>query len=434
MRILILGSGGREHALAWALARSPGGPELFAMPGNPGLAACGRCIAGNASDPQAVAERVEQLGIDLVVVGPEAPLVAGVVDHLRDRGVRVFGPRAAAAAIEGSKVFAKELMRRHGIPTADFRVFDDAEQALASVSDWSYPHVIKADGLAAGKGALIVDDAAAARRAIEEIMVARRFGEAGARIVCEAFLRGEEMSVFAIAAGEAYRLLPPSQDYKRVGEGDTGPNTGGMGAYAPVSGWTPELETHVRRAIIEPTLAALAAEGRPYTGLLYAGLMVADGAAQVVEFNCRFGDPETQAVLPLLAGDLCTTLWEASRPEEESVALPPLGHDGRTAVCVVVASAGYPGTVETGRRIRGGDAVARKDACLLFQAGTRQEAGELRTAGGRVLNVVGLGPDLPQALAEAYAGVERVGFEGAFYRRDIGWRGLAALARQSDGR
>jgi phosphoribosylamine---glycine ligase len=427
MKVLIVGAGGREHALGWALKRSPRRPQIFAMPGNPGLARLGICRGGNASDAVAVGAAVDEFGIDLVVVGPEAPLVAGLADALRARGIRVFGPSAAAAALEGSKVFAKELMASRGIPTAAFRVVEDPGEAHAYAAAMSYPHVIKADGLAAGKGALIVQDRAEARRAIESIMVARCFGAAGARIVFEEYLEGEEMSVFAIAAGEHYQLLPAAQDYKRALDGDAGLNTGGMGAYAPVIPWNAQLEARVRAEVIEPTLAALVALRRPYTGLLYAGLMVRDGAPKVIEYNCRFGDPETQALVPILSGDLLEALWAASDPDAGVIGLPPLGHDGRFGACVVVAAAGYPGTVRSGDVIKGLAPAGEREDEIVFEAGTALRGEELVTAGGRVLDAVGVAADLPGALERAYAAAARVSFDGAHHRRDIAWRGLDAL-------
>jgi phosphoribosylamine--glycine ligase len=428
MRVLIIGSGGREHALGWAIKRSPLAPELFALPGSHGLAGLGSCHAGRADDTHAVLRAVQELRIDLVVVGPEAPLVAGLADALRARDVRVFGPSARGAELEGSKVFAKGLMARHKIPTAAFQVIEDPAAAREYANGIRYPHVLKADGLAAGKGALIVRDREQARQVIESMMVARCFGEAGARVVFEEYLEGEERSVFAIAAGEHYRLLPPTQDYKRALDGDEGLNTGGMGAYAPVLTWTPALEMRVRREVIEPTLAALASEGRAYTGLLYAGLIIRDGDPKVIEFNCRFGDPETQALVPILRGDLLEALWAASDPQAATRGLPSLMHDGRFAACVVIAAGGYPGQVRKGDPIRGIDAASRVPDTLIFQAGTaRREDGEIVTAGGRVLNVVGVGDDLPTALARAYGGAAETHFDGAFFRRDIAWRGLAAL-------
>lgn len=429
MNVLLIGSGGREHALAWAMARSTLRPRLFALPGNPGIGELAERLTGDPLDIALVLRAVREHAVDLVVVGPEAPLVAGLTDALVAAGVRVFGPSAAAARLEGSKVFAKDLMQRHGIPTAAYRVVEDPETALAWTERIAYPHVIKADGLAAGKGALIVRDGDEARAAIRQIMVDRAFGAAGARVVFEEFLEGEEASVFAIAAGEHYRLLPAAQDYKRARDGDQGLNTGGMGSYAPFVRWSAALERHVRRDVIEPTLAALAREGHAYTGLLYVGLMIRGEAARVVEFNCRFGDPETQAVVPILRGDLLEALWAATDPQVATRGLPEITHDGRSAACVVAAAAGYPGAVRKGDAITGLEDATRAGEVLVFQAGTDWREGRLVTAGGRVLGVVGTGADLPAALDRAYEAIPRIRFAGAFWRSDIAWR-----ARQAPGR
>ncbi len=426
MNLLIIGSGGREHALAWAASRSALRPRIYALPGNPGIAELGTLLPGDAADHDLVTAAVAEHAIDLVLVGPEAPLVAGLADHLSERGVRVFGPRRAAAALEGSKVFCKELMQRAGVPTAAFRVAEDSKTALAWAAEMPLPHVVKADGLAGGKGALIVHDRDEARAAVEALMVEERFGAAGRRVVFEEFLDGEEMSVFALVSGEEYALLPASQDYKRAADGDRGLNTGGMGAYAPVVGWTPTLEAQVRRRVIEPTLAALTSAGTPYMGLLYCGLMVQAEKPAVVEFNCRFGAPETQAVVPLLAGDLLEAIWAATDPAGSRGALTGIEPDGRAAVCVVIASQGYPGPVRKGLPIAE-RAVVSSDEALIFQAGTRREGQRLVTAGGRVLSVVGLGRDLPQARAHAYEAIPKEPFDGASWRHDIAWRGMAAL-------
>jgi phosphoribosylamine---glycine ligase len=426
MKVLIIGSGGREHALAWALARSPQRPEVLGLPGNPGFAEVGTCLPADLAEPDRVLDLVRDQAVELVVIGPEAPLVAGLADALRAAGVRAFGPGAAAAALEGSKVFAKDLMQRHAIPTAAYQVVASAQEARALIERISYPHVFKADGLAAGKGALIIENPRQAAEAVEALMVRRAFGAAGDRVIFEEFLQGEEMSVFAIASGEQYVLMPPSQDYKRARDRDEGGNTGGMGAYAPVVCWNPALEEAVRRTVIEPTLHAMAAEGSPYSGLLYAGLMVTDNQPRVVEFNCRFGDPETQVVLPVTDGDLLDLLWRASDPQRKE-ALPPCGPDGRSAVCVVIASEGYPGPARTGVPITGIDAARDLDDVLLFHAGTRREEGSLINSGGRVLNVVGLGETLPRARRRAYEAVGRIRFDGAFHRGDIAWRGLEAI-------
>jgi phosphoribosylamine--glycine ligase len=428
MKVLITGSGGREHALAWALAKAPGKARVFGMPGNPGIAELGTTLAGDPGDPRQVLDAVREKGIDLVVIGPEAPLVGGVADALLAAGVRVFGPTAQAAAIEGSKVFAKELMRTYEIPTASFAIVDDPATARDMLGRISYPHVLKADGLAAGKGALIVENREQGEAAVEALMVAKQFGDAGSQVVFEEYMEGEEMSVFAVACGERYQLLPSSQDYKRALDGDRGLNTGGMGAYAPVVTWSAALEARVRAEIIEPTLHAMAREGRPYAGLLYAGLMITDGRPRVVEFNCRFGDPESQIVLPILTGDLLELLWEAADPAGGQRALPQsCGHDGRTAVCVVLASGGYPGKVETGHAITGIEKARALPGALVFHAGTARDGEALVTKGGRVLNVIGMDAGLPEARQRAYDAAAVIEFEGAFCRRDIAWRGMAAL-------
>jgi len=432
MNLLVVGSGGREHALAWASARSALRPRIFALPGNPGTAELGAVLAGDPRDGDTVLAAVRDHAIDLVLVGPETPLVAGLADRLLAAEVAVFGPGAAAARIEGSKIFAKELMTRAGVATAEFRVAADPASAFTTAGEMPLPHVIKADGLAAGKGAIVVRDRAEARAAVEEIMVARRFGAAGDRVLFEEFLDGEEMSVFALAAGERYVLLPPAQDYKRAFDGDRGPNTGGMGSYAPVAGWSERLEARVRAGIVEPTLAALAREGTPYTGLLYCGLMVRDGVARVIEFNCRFGDPETQAVVPVLEGDLLEAIAAAAGGRGSGEPLPPLASSSETAVCVVLASAGYPGAVTAGQPIEGIEMARARPGVVVFHAGTRVEHGRLVTAGGRVLNVVGMGADLAQACERAYAGAAEIRFPGAFLRRDIAWRGMAAARGSRD--
>lgn len=426
MNVLLIGSGGREHALGWALARSPKRPAIFGLPGNPGLAELGTCLPVDPARHDEVIAAVREQRIDLVIIGPEAPLVAGLGDALREAGVRVFGPAAAAAALEGSKVFAKDLMREHGIPTAGYRVVAGADEARGLIDQLEYPHVFKADGLAGGKGALIIENREQAHEAVEALMVTRAFGAAGDRVVFEEYLRGEEMSVFAVASGEQYVLMPPSQDYKRARDGDRGGNTGGMGAYAPVVRWNPALEANVRRRVIEPILRAMAARGAPYTGLLYAGLMVSGDEPSVVEFNCRFGDPETQVVLPVAGGDLLELLWKASDPARRET-LPPCEHSGRAAVCVVVATEGYPGRPRTGGVIGGIEKARALEDVLVFHAGTRREGTDLIAAGGRVLGVVGLGGDLPQARERAYEGAGRIRFDGAFYRGDIAWRGMEAL-------
>ena len=426
MNVLLIGSGGREHALASGIKASGAKHEIYALPGNPGIAGIGTNLEGDGSDPAIVLAAVRQFQIELVVIGPEAPLVTGLADALREAGVKVFGPSAKAAAIEGSKAFSKKLMADYQIPTAAFSIIDKTQEAMAKIDQIAYPHLIKTDGLAAGKGAIIVQDRAQAAAAIQSLMIDKQFGVAGDQVIFEEFMDGEEISVFAVAAGERYTLLPPSQDYKRAGEGDTGTNTGGMGAYAPVVSWGAELEQRVRTEVIEPTLRAMASEGYPYTGLLYAGLMVKDGVPKVVEFNCRFGDPETQAVVPILDCDLLELLYEASDPKSNRP-LPPGDKASKSAVCVVIASQGYPGKPETGYPISGIASVSEDRAVRVYHAGTAIRAGKLVNNGGRVLSLVGIGDGLPGALEKAYDAASRIEFEGAFYRRDIAWRGLEAI-------
>jgi phosphoribosylamine--glycine ligase len=422
MKVLIVGAGGREHALAWAIARSPRKPELFAAPGNAGMAEVGKPVAIPASQTEALADFAEKERIDLTIVGPEAPLVAGIVDLFRAKNLSVFGPNKTAALLEGSKVFAKDLMRRNGIPTASYETYNSPKFARQAFHRSRYPKVIKADGLAAGKGVVIVRSRDEALAAIDRIMVEKRFGPAGERIVVEEYLEGEEVSVFALARGTEYFLLPTSQDHKRLKENDEGPNTGGMGAYAPYPRWTPKLEATVREEIIEPTLRAMEAEGRPYYGMLYCGLIICDGRPFVLEYNCRFGDPETQAILPLVEGDLLEALEATASPEAGS--LPSLGVRNAAAAVVVLASQGYPESYEKGFVIRGIEEARELPRVLVFHAGTKPGVSGPLTDGGRVLGVVGTAEDLKGALRAAYEGASTITFEGKIYRKDIGRRGL----------
>ncbi len=427
MRILIIGGGGREHALAWALARSPQQPELFIAPGNAGTAALGRNVALQPTDLDALLGFARAENIALTVVGPEQPLVDGLADRFETAGLRVVGPTAAAARLEGSKAFAKAFMQRHGIPTAAHRTFAGAQyaEALAFVEATGAPVVVKASGLAAGKGALVCLTLDEARAALDRLMRQRAFGAAGDEVVVEAFMEGEEASVFALTDGRDYRLLATAQDHKRIGEGDTGPNTGGMGAYAPAPVAGPTLLARVRREIIEPTLAGMAAEGCPYRGVLYAGLMITPEGPKVVEFNCRLGDPEAQVVLPLLETDLVEVFEKMADRRLGEVTLT---QQAGAAACVVMASGGYPGAYEKGFPMDGLDTAGAMDGVVVFHAGTRRDdAGRVVTAGGRVLGVTATGTGLAEALRRAYRAVAAIGFEGAQYRRDIGQKGLARL-------
>lgn len=423
MRILIVGSGGREHALAWAVARSPLRPRIFAAPGNAGMGETGTTVPIPATALEALADFAEAARIDLTIVGPEAPLVAGIADLFQSRGLRVFGPGTDAATLEGSKVAAKDLMRRNGIPTAPCEVVSSLEEAERALAGGSYPKAIKADGLAAGKGVVIARSREEGNAAARQMMVERRFGSAGERVLIEEFIEGEEVSVLALCNGTDYLLLPTSQDHKRLLDGDQGPNTGGMGAYAPFPRWNRALEDQVRRRIIEPTLAALDRRGSPYRGVLYFGLILRDGSPFLLEYNCRFGDPETQAVLPLLEGDLLPLLDAIARGEKTP--LPELQASKGAAAVVVLASGGYPDAYAKGMPISGIEEARKRAGALVFHAGTRSAEGEPRTDGGRVLGVVGVGEDLERALAIAYEGAALIDYQGKVYRRDIGRRGIA---------
>lgn len=424
MRILIVGNGGREHALAWKLAQSPRCSQLFIAPGNPGTAALGTNLDIGAGDIDALVDFATEHEIDLTVVGPEQPLVDGLVDTLLEAGLRTVGPTAAAAQLEGSKAFAKQFMSDFAIPTAAYRTFtrDETEEARAYLEAHDLPVVVKASGLAAGKGALVCETRKEALDALEQIVHDDAFGSAGDQVVIEEFMRGEEASVFALCDGTHYVLLPPAQDHKRVGEGGTGPNTGGMGAYAPAPVVTGRVLTEVCRRVIEPTLAGMQDRGAPYTGVLYCGLMITDHGPKVVEFNCRLGDPEAQVVLPLLETDLVDLF---DRLADRSLG----GFSVRTrvgaAACVVMASGGYPGVYEKGKPIHGIDDAEAEDDVVVFQAGTAVSGGALVTDGGRVLGVTATGDDLGAALEAAYRGVDAISFDNAQFRRDIGQKGLA---------
>jgi phosphoribosylamine--glycine ligase len=410
-RILVIGAGGREHVLAWRLAQDAASCNLHAAPGNPGIGRFGPCHLVPPTDIRALVQLAAALHVDLTIVGPEVPLAAGIVDAFRSRGLRIFGPTQQAAEIESSKVFAKRFMRRWGIPTAEFEIFDRAADAVAFVRRANRPLVIKADGLAAGKGVIVAADGATAERAVVNSMVDRAYGAAGARIVIEDRLEGSEASVLALVNGRRVFPLLPAQDYKRALDRDQGPNTGGMGAMAPAA-LHPALLDTVVDTILEPAAAAMVREGRFYTGVLYAGIMLTSDGPKALEFNCRFGDPETQVILPLLEGDLAEAMIGTleGRP-------PALGWRDGAAVCVVLVSGGYPGHYETGFPIAGLDTV--RDV-LVFHAGTAMREGHVVTAGGRVLNVVGLGLTLRQARDVAYAGVAQIRFENMHYRTDIG--------------
>jgi len=427
VNVLLVGGGGREHALAWKIAQSPLVEHQWAAPGNPGIARHARCLDLAVDDADGLAGFAVGHEVDLVVVGPEQPLVGGLADQLRNRGLAVFGPGKRAAAIEGSKAFSKRLMAEHGIPTARFATFDDPAAARRYCRELGAPCVVKTDGLAAGKGAIVCSTLEEADAAIAQCMDRREFGAAGARVVVEEFMRGEEASFFVLAGAGGALPLAAAQDHKTVFDGDRGPNTGGMGAFVPVATVDDAVYARVMGEIVEPTLAALATGGAPYTGVLYVGLMLTAEGPKVIEFNCRFGDPECQALMMHMPDDLVPLLAAVARGEK----LPaprPWANSGRAAVCVAVASGGYPGRYTTGHEISGIEAAEARPGVQVFQAGTARRAGRLVTAGGRVLGVTAVADDLPAAIAAAYEGVSRIRFEGMHYRTDIGRRALEVRA------
>lgn len=417
MNILLIGSGGREHALAWSIAASPLCDRLYAMPGNPGMAEHAVLVAQDPRDHAGIIDFCREKVIDFVVVGPEAPLVAGLVDDLAAAGIKAFGPTAAAARLEGSKGYTKDLCREAGIPTASFARFTDHAAARAHVVATGAPIVIKADGLAAGKGVVVAMTLEEALAAVD----AQFAGSSGAEIVVEAFLEGEEVSFFALCDGVHALPLASAQDHKRAFDGDLGPNTGGMGAYSPAPALTNDLERRVMAEIIEPTLAAMAARGAPFRGILYAGLMLTREGPQLIEYNVRFGDPEAQVLIPRLRSDLLTALIAAADGTLRSL---DLRWREEAALCVVMAAMGYPGAVENGSEIRGLEAAASLDDVLVFHAGTRREGDRILAHGGRVLGVTALGRTLAVAQAKAYSAVDTIDWPGGFCRRDIGWRAL----------
>jgi phosphoribosylamine--glycine ligase len=424
MKLLVLGSGGREHAIVWKLLRD--GHEVVCVPGNAGICRIAECVALNPEDIAAVKEYVRKTGFDLTVVGPEAPLVAGIADEFRRNGLPIFGPGREAAQLEGSKAFSKALMQDAGIPTARFETFTDVGKARSYLAAQRYPLVVKASGLALGKGAVIVHSRQEAETLVEEMMVGLVMGEAGATVVVEEFLFGEEASIIGIADGERVVYLAPSQDHKALLDGDQGPNTGGMGAYAPAPIVTPGLQAAVERQVFVPLLAGLRRRGIEYRGVIYAGIIVTDKGPYVLEFNCRFGDPETQVILPLLSADLGELLLAAANGNLQSAIRSPQSAVAGYALCVVAASAGYPGKYEKGKVISGlGEQESRdREDVVVFHAGTKMQDTGVVTSGGRVLGVTGLGPTLPEAKKTAYDALSRVHFEGMQYRHDIGDKGI----------
>src|SRR5215813_2888765 len=423
MKVFVIGSGGREHALVWSLARSPHVKQIYSATANAGILKHTTPVGMSAGDVNSIAEFAAREKIDLVVVGPEQPLVDGVADSLVGRGVAVFGPSRAAARLEGSKVFAKEFMARHNIPTARYRVVDNAEDAQKAVSGgyFSFPVVVKAEGLAAGKGVIIAEDLAQARRAIQDMLIDRKLGEAGARLVIEECLDGRELSYLVFSDGKDYASMPVAQDHKRAFDNDLGPNTGGMGAFSMPGLLDARLERRIINEVVEPALEAARAEGFPFRGVLYCGLMITDAGPRALEYNVRFGDPETQAILRRFDGDFAEIALAVAQGRL-SAAQPRLPFwSDETATCVVMASAGYPGDYSTGRTITGINEAERLDGVVVFHAGTKFNAdGEIETAGGRVLGVTARAATLEEATTRAYEAVSKIRFEGMQFRRDIG--------------
>ncbi len=423
MKVLVIGSGGREHALAWRLGLSPKVARVFVAPGNPGTAAEPklRNVAIAADDTDALLAFARDNAIDLTVVGPEGPLVTGIVDRFNGAGLRCFGPTAAAAQLEGSKAYAKDFLARHDIPTAYYAVFDELAPALAHVRERGAPIVIKADGLAAGKGVVVAMDLAEAERALHDMLGNKSFGDASSRVVIEEFLVGEEASYIVICDGQNALPMATSQDHKRIGEGDTGPNTGGMGAYSPAPVVSADVDRRIMDEVIRPTLAGMSADGTPFTGFLYAGLMIdTSGAPKVIEFNVRFGDPETQPIMLRLRSDLVELIDAALDGRLNEMAAQ---WDSRPAIAVVLAAEGYPASPRTGDVITGANEVSR-DGVKVFHAGTALRDGELVSAGGRVLSVCALGRDIADARAHAYESIGKITLAGGYYRRDIAHRAL----------
>ncbi len=421
VKLLVVGSGGREHTLVWKLSQSKKVKEIFVAPGNAGTGQIAHNIELDSSDIEGLVEFARSNEIDLTLVGPEAPLVAGIVSAFKKAGLKIFGPDQAAARLEGSKVFAKNLMKKYEIPTAEYETFSNAEQAISYIKKKGGPIVVKAEGLAAGKGVIVAETVEEAIKAVEKIMVENKFGSAGERIVLEECLTGEEATVLAFTDGETIVPMLPSQDHKPAYNNDQGSNTGGMGAYVPAPVVTDDLLDDIYKEILVPTVEALKEEGIKYKGILYAGLMIEDGQAKVLEYNVRFGDPEAQVILPLLKTDLVEIATAIIAGDLDKLKIEWLPE---TAVCVIMASGGYPVEYETGKVISGLNKLEDQDNINVFQAGTKLKDGELVTAGGRVLGVTALGDDYRQTIDKAYQGVNKLDFEDAHYRTDIGKKAI----------
>src|SRR3989338_4781121 len=429
MNILIVGSGGREHVLAWKIRQSPKVKQLYCAPGNGGIAELAQWVDIAADDMAALVQFARENKIDLTVVGPEAPLVAGIVDAFEQEGLKAFGHGREAALLEGSKVFAKEFMHDCNIPTAQFHVFDNVEKAKTFITRAMYPLVIKADGLASGKGVAVCKDLVEAEKAVDEIMVRKVFKGAGAQIIVEECLEGEEVSILAVSDGEHFCLLDSAQDHKRIFDEDVGPNTGGMGAYSPAPVLTEKLRKTIENRIIEPAIRGMQRNGTPFKGVLYAGLMIPADGPMVLEFNVRFGDPEAQAVLPRMKGDLVEVMLASCEGWLDKV---ELGWDKHSCVCVVICSGGYPGEYETGKEISGLKEAGAMSRTIVFHAGTKKSGGKFLTAGGRVLGVTSLATGIEKAIEQVYKAVDQIKFERSFCRRDIGSKAFKWIRRRSE--
>lgn len=421
MKVLLIGSGGREHALAWKLKQSPMLEKLYCAPGNPGIAAIAECVDIKSHDIDGLLKFAKEKSIDLTVVGPEVPLVLGIVDEFENAGLKIFGPSKAAAQLEGSKVFSKEFMLRRNIPTATFMNFDRIEDARAFLKHAQFPLVVKADGLAAGKGVMICNTLAEGLGAIDQIMKDKVFAEAGTKVVIEDYLVGEEVSILAVCDGENYLILESAQDHKRIFDDDLGPNTGGMGAYSPAPIVTETLLRKIEARVMEPTVRGMAREGVPFKGILYAGLMITSQGPYVLEYNVRFGDPETQSVLPRLQSDVLDIMFASCQGRLNEIQLK---WDKRHCVCVVMSSGGYPGKYENGFEIKGLVTAEEEADTVVFHAGTKSEGDKIVTAGGRVLGIVSLGSNIKEAIKNVYTAVEKIKFDHMFFRRDIAAKAL----------
>jgi phosphoribosylamine--glycine ligase len=425
MKVLVVGGGGREHTLCLGISRSDELAELYCAPGNGGIQQTATCVPIDPEDLDRIVDFVDEKRVDLVVIGPERPLIMGLADRLRDNGVLVYGPGAGAAQLEGSKAFTDELLHKYGLSGKRFRIFSTPEQAKDYIESQPTPIVVKADGDAFGKGVMVCNDRRQAKDFVDTIMVEREFGDAGDRVVIEECLVGEEASIQVFADGKTLKPMVPSQDHKRIGEGDTGLNTGGMGCYSPVPAVSDRLMHTVTTSILQPTLDALAAEGNAYNGTLYGGIMLTSNGPELLEYNCRFGDPEAQVVIPRLQSDLLEIL--AATAEGRLGDVTPQW-SSQVAACVVIASGGYPVEYEKGKKISGLDEADAEDGVQVYHAGTRMENGEYYTDGGRVLGVTALGDDYDDAFARAYAAVEKIHFEDMYFRSDIGWRARSDMS------